>query len=233
VAELQKLDELEEPGGDMSDWSVAQEAIKAFFSAGVSAVTLSLGWFVGNRLSARWAVSQKRREEDLSAASELHRLYGESFAVWKLWNRTANSGPRDSKEDARWQLAERAASVDAGFESLLLRLTSERILDRKIRDSLGTLRQGFQHLRQSIFEGHAIEWSDSEHPQYSEFKRLTCATSVLLASERNGHLPTPEEADAALRDITSNRHEAGWAGMVLERPSNVALNATSTRAPAR
>jgi len=216
----------------MSDWSVAQEATKAIFGAVVSALTLGLGWFVGSKISIGWALRQKRREQDLSAETELHRLYAEFFAVWKLWNHLAEDSLRDSKQDARWDLAKRATSVDAGFEALLLRLTSERRLDKKARDDLGLLRQGFQHLRESIFRGQPIEWHYSEHPQYVELKRLACVSSALLASERPEDLPTTDDAADALREITSNRYEGAWNGLA---PSNMALNATVGRGrpPAR
>ncbi len=49
-------------------------------------LTIILGGLVGNRLSVMWAIRQKRRELQLSAASQFYQLYGEFFAVWKLWS---------------------------------------------------------------------------------------------------------------------------------------------------
>jgi hypothetical protein len=194
----------------MADWNVAQEAIKAGFNALVAAGTLGFGWIVGKRLSSRWALRQKRREQDLASASELHGLYGEFFAVWKLWNYACSGAGKGLASDVTWSLIQRAALVDAGFEALLVRLTSERVLGTDVRKDLGMLRQAFQCLRESIAASTPLPWSHSGHPQYVEFKRLACLSSNLVASDHGWQLPTCDEAAAALREITSNQHELAW-----------------------
>src|SRR4051812_33615839 len=85
----------------------------------------------------------KAVELELSAANELYRLYGEFFAVWKLWNyhklkisrsqgvevASEREAPAAAQnDDIRWDLMKRAALVDAGVEALLVKVTSERVL---------------------------------------------------------------------------------------------------------
>lgn len=74
------------------DWQ--QELLKALLNVIVAIITLGFGWLVGQRLTVYWAIRQKRRELELSAVNEFYKLYGEFFAVWKLWSYyldTANS----------------------------------------------------------------------------------------------------------------------------------------------
>ena len=78
------------------------------------AATVLLAWAVGNRLSARWAMRQKRREETRVAANEFYRLYGEFFAVWKLWNYSLDDTDYSDKTAQRWELLKRAAAAEAG-----------------------------------------------------------------------------------------------------------------------
>ena len=62
------------------------ELLKAILTLGISLLTIALGWFVGQRLNVRWNLRQKQRELDLTTAHDFHMLYGEFFAIWKLWN---------------------------------------------------------------------------------------------------------------------------------------------------
>lgn len=195
----------------MTHWSLEQEVVKAALSAGVAAVTLGLGWFIGQRLSAMWALRQKLRELDLSSAAEFARLYGEFVAIWKLWNYLREGSARGGTEDVRWSLMQRAADMEAGFEALLVRVCSERTLNVGTCDKLGLLRQAFQHLRECLRKNESVAWSRSEHPQYLAFKQLACLFENLLASDRKWTVPTAESAARALKEITSNRHEDKWA----------------------
>ena len=52
----------------------------------VAAVTGVVAVLAGSWLVLYWNTRQKQRELDLSTAQTFHRLYGEFFAVWKLWN---------------------------------------------------------------------------------------------------------------------------------------------------
>ena len=52
----------------------------------VLGLLLAIGWFIGRRLTILW--TSRQRENELSAATEREflDLYGEFFALWKLWN---------------------------------------------------------------------------------------------------------------------------------------------------
>lgn len=201
----------------MSNWSFEQEAVKAALSAVVAIVSLGLGWLIGQRLSAMWALRQKRRELDLTSAAEFSRLYGEFFAVWKLWNYCSRSRASEETEDRVWSLMQRAAAMEASFEALLVKVCSERELSRQSLEDLGLLRQGFQHLRECIRDEKAVAWSYSEHPQYSTFKHLACVFANLLASDREWKIPTSSAAASSLKEITSNKHEIKWDELIGKR----------------
>jgi len=84
-------------------------------------VTVILAWAVGNRLSASWAWWQKRREQAQASAGDLFKLYGEFFAVWKLWNLALNKG----ETEQCWKLLERAAAAEASMEALLVKIACQ------------------------------------------------------------------------------------------------------------
>ncbi|MFP3553800.1 hypothetical protein SB861_24235 [Paraburkholderia sp. SIMBA_049] len=194
----------------MADWSLSHEVIKAGLSGIVSLVILGSGWLVGSRISAMWTLRQKRRELAVSAASELHRIYGEFFAIWKLWNSLKTESSLSPTAELRWNLLERAALVEAGFEALLMKIASERVLSKVDCDDLGLLRQGFQRLRETITSSKRLEWFSSSHPEYVAFKRLSCHFANLLTSDQQWQQPDRETASDALLDITSNAHELRW-----------------------
>ncbi len=172
--------------------------------------TVLLAWAVGNRLSGHWAMRQKRREETRAAANEFYRLYGEFFAVWKLWNYSLES-PHDSDRIAqRWELLTRVAAAEAGVEALLVKLTSERTMDEADTEALGRFRQGFQALRQVIRDNRKLDWLSSEHPEYVAFKRLASHAGRLVSSLDQGETPTTAEAARALLTVTSNIWEGSW-----------------------
>lgn len=195
----------------MAIGDVELELLKAALTGGIALLTLILGWFVGQRLTHQWAIRQKRRESELSAANEFYRLYGEFFAVWKIWNCSRDEGRRSSSLAAsRWDILNRAAAAEAGIEAILVKLASERVLsDLEIND-LGRFRQAYQSLRETIRDDEPVKWSSSEHPEYATFKRLACRVANMLFSGDQREPPTAEQAHEALRRITSNRWEGDW-----------------------
>ncbi len=86
----------------MDTWSFEHKVIEAALTGAISVVTLLLGWLVGVRITAAWTLRQKRRELELSAAHELYRLYGEFFAVWKLWNYACSGVTGDRVTVTNW-----------------------------------------------------------------------------------------------------------------------------------
>ena len=59
---------------------------------------------VGSRFGYWWNLQLKRREADLASMKTFHELYGEFFAVWKLWNYFARDiGPEHFPDASRWK----------------------------------------------------------------------------------------------------------------------------------
>lgn len=198
------------------------ETVKAIPNLVVALLTLSLGWFVGNRLTAHWDERKKRREMDLLALGVFYEIYGQFFAIWKLWSGVLTSLPPD--EEFRRGLLERAAEAEGRLESLLVRLASERKLSARDCTLLGCLRQGFQSLRESVRDSEdlrsrlyrksdqkmlTLTWSGSEVPPYMAFKALAAFAADLLSknSSAGSKLDT---ASSALKLITSNDLEGTW-----------------------
>jgi hypothetical protein len=105
-------------------WEILLEAtLKAIPALAVALVTLILGWRFGNRITDHWDEVKKRRELDMIAVTKFYQLYGEHFAIWKIWE-TVKRGERKDyytrpDENMAWSLLERASAVEGGFESLL------------------------------------------------------------------------------------------------------------------
>lgn len=173
-------------------------------------VALLLAWAVGNRLSANWVTRQKRRDDAREAANQFYRLYGEFFAVWKLWNYSLKHPDDAEKSTRRWELLNRAASAEAGVEAFLVKLSAERELATGDVEVLGKFRQGFQALRQVIRDGKPLDWSSADHPEYAAFKRLASHAARLVSTVDKGGVPSTDAAYQAFRAITTNAWEGRW-----------------------
>jgi hypothetical protein len=187
------------------------EAVKAVLSLAVSSITLGLGWIVGQRLTNYWSLRQKHHEINLSAAQDFHRLYGEFFALWKLWNYYIRDiGAPNLPGASRWELLKRACDAESLVERVFVKLAAERKLSENDRDHLGKFRQGYQSLREAISDNKPLGWDSSAHPEYVSFKRLAVEVAILIQSRAR---PSPESRADRIRsllEITSNRHEYMW-----------------------
>jgi hypothetical protein len=191
--------------------NIAAESIKAAFNLCVALITLGLGWVVGQRLSIHWALYQKQREIDLSAAQDFHRLYGEFFAIWKLWNYYIRDiGATHLPGASRWDLLKRACDAESLVERVFVKLAAERDLRAADLDRLGRFRQGYQHLRQSIGDNKPLEWDRSTHPEYLAFKRLAVEVAILIQSGGIANSGKRAGRVESLLEITSNHHESTW-----------------------
>ncbi len=173
---------------------------------------LLLAATIGQRLSAYWSERQKRRDLELSLVNTFYTSYGEFCAIWKYWNQSLkdlSSDPEELKK-RRETLLDRACQAEGGMEAALLKVATERVLEKSIQTDLGCLRQAYQVLRERIQEGVKISYGYCDHPDYSEFKRLATLFGVLLVSRPGNRGPTPEEAHEAFREITHNKHELRW-----------------------
>jgi hypothetical protein len=194
------------------DESVKLELIKISLSVGMALIVLALGWFIGNRLAVHWAIRQRRRELELAAANQFYQLYGEFFALWKLWNYFRyEHGNEPLPETTRWDLLARASAAEGGVEAILVKLASERQLGEEDIATLGRFRQAYQTLREAIRDLQPVDWWYQDHPEYAAFKRLATQVASMLCTSDKQRAPTVAQASQALKRITSNEWENRWA----------------------
>jgi hypothetical protein len=188
---------------------------KAIPTLGVAIITLALGWVVGAAVTSRWESVKKRRALELEALAHFYSLYGEFFAVWKLWSVYTGKetyllgSERDSK--ARWDILRRAADVEGGLESIMVRLTQEKSLDEQQVTDLACFREAYQCLREAIRSDSQLQWWNTPHgdegfAQYSAFKRLASTVASLLSTESHSILRQPVTPTTAA--ATNNLAEA-------------------------
>jgi len=184
-----------------------QELARGGINLAVTLVVLGAGWVVGQRLTYQWNLRQKRRESDLATAHDLQRLYGDFFAVWKQWNPAAGG----TDEAYRRDLLRRAAEAEGLLERVLVKLATERRLSAADREALGRFRHGYKQLRYAIDRNQKLGWAMDDHPEYLAYKRLGAAVALIVHREPGRARIDPDEAFAALKDITANRHSKTWA----------------------
>src|SRR5689334_1916573 len=83
--------------------------------------SLCLVWFIAYRVSDHWEHRRFRRQLDLASLETFYRLYGEFFAIWKLWDaalRYPTCVP--SQGDHRRELLLRATAAEGSLEALLV-----------------------------------------------------------------------------------------------------------------
>lgn len=190
---------------------IIQESIKAIPNLVIALITLFLGWFVGSKISSQWALIQRRKELDLETAQAFYKLYGEFFALWKLWNYFIRDvGTEALREASRWELLNRACTAESGVESLLVRLASERKLSSDDLELLGKFRQAYQQLRGAIKNNEPLKWDWSNHPDYLAFKNLGAKVAFLILSGNFRKSKNSVDAMRALQQITDNQWEYKW-----------------------
>jgi hypothetical protein len=191
----------------------------------VAVVSIILTGLLGNWLSYRWQELRRRRDADLEAADTFHSLYGELFAIWKLWNvlnktEYASTCPSPNG-DTQWRLLERAANAEGRMEALLVRVASEHAeLSEESLRNLAAWRQAFQTLRERIRDGQDIGWRAKPdvpgYQEYTAYKVLACGVASLLTKPR-GFIekpPTSEIATKAFLKITGPEFRHAWAQAV-------------------
>ncbi|WP_439657752.1 hypothetical protein ACSHWB_35935 [Lentzea sp. HUAS TT2] len=195
-------------------------------------LTLAGGWLVTTRVTDRWDRVKKARELDLAAAQDFQRLYGEFFAVWKIWN-AANEDVHAAEppDGVVWALLERASVMEGGIEALLTKVCAERILSDSDVEALGSLRQAFQQLRKSMRRNRKLPWHFSGAAEYVAMKNLAVFMSSLLRRGKSARRPpSPEAAATAFRSITDNRFESDWIKIAHRQfPSTQPANGASIR----
>lgn len=166
---------------------------------------------VGAGLGFWWNLQLKRRESDLATVKVFHDLYGEFFAVWKLWNYYVRDiGPDVFPDASRWELLERASAAEGGMEAILIGLASKHRSSPTSLDALGQFRQLYQQLRESIRNNRALEWDHSGHPIYMAFKGLAPVIAYLIRTGRDVDDVIFKQQTEAWLEVTHNRHEEFW-----------------------
>ncbi len=194
---------LEDPGGKLT----------AIISAIVAPVlTLGLAWLVGHSLTARWDTVKKQTELDLAAMEQFYRIYGEFFAVWKLWDDAIQQD-----RGKRNELFERIATAEAQLEALIVRISCQRALTEDQIHVTGAFRQAYQTLRKCMKHGQSLGdhgWNASNAPPYAAFKGLAASVAVMLRPKQirvwqRPSMPaqTAQAAAESLRALTSNAYE--------------------------
>jgi len=165
-------------------------------------IFLGLGWLIGKRLTVLWSRRQKENEQALDAARDFHALYGEFFALWKLWNYSISDPSSQALPGvSRWELLDRACRTEGRLESTFVRLAaSQESLTNEDIETLGRFRQRYQQLRASIRDNVPLKWDHSEHPDYVEFKTLAPQVAAIIV--RSGRVRRE-----LLMKITSNVYE--------------------------
>jgi hypothetical protein len=192
---------------------VQLELLQAGLAAGVALLTLLLTWFVSTRVTTTWNLRQKQRELALSSADQFYALYGEFFAIWKLWDqhlRSAAEQPPEESARTRDELLERTLAAESGVEAMLLKLTGQQRLSTEQLHALGSFRQGYQTLRQRIREGRPMGWNWDAQREYAAFKFLAARVSQALLAWRPGEQPDAAEQYRNFRIVTANYWERRW-----------------------
>jgi hypothetical protein len=182
----------------------------------VTAIAAAFALLIAKNFTARNEEARASREHNLAAAAELYRVYGQFFAVWKAWDFLARStGPERPLGDDRRrpELAEKAAAVEAGYESLLVRLAFEHALDIDERAALWCLRSAFKELRYAIRDNEVLAWWRSDihgdSPGFREYQALKAllarVANIILVQPRNvtSKSPTPDQG-TVLIEITGD-----------------------------
>jgi hypothetical protein len=204
---------------------VLLEAIKTVFSL----ILLVIGWLGGQSIIEYWDYRKKRNEIDIASAQRFFELYGEFKAIIRLWRVMhynthppgglvgMNSIPIPQPEVTRWELLKRAAAAESGVESLILKLTAERMLKENEMRTLGLFRQAYQRLRESIREDRLLHWT-YQSKEYVLFNNLAMGFARMISVDKAPRLemirfdespehPTPEKARQHLQIVTSYRSE--------------------------
>jgi len=172
------------------------DLVKFLSDAGVAVIQVVVGavaaWVIGTRVAYAWDDHKRRRESDLAALTEFYRAYGRFYTTWSLWNTHKNAGGTYQvtwPEDTQSELLTRAEEAEAAFETTLMKLASERVLDPSQLALLRAFRQGYQSLRERIRIDEPLEWwatprarRMSGYRRYRAFKALGEYVAYLLVS---------------------------------------------------
>src|SRR5262245_30600537 len=122
------------------------EVVKGLIGLLAPVLTAILLYFVARFLTDRYRertqAAQKQRELQLLAANRFYQLYGEFFAVWKLWN-AVKSGTvaAESQQAQGLELYRRSCVAEGEMEAVLVRVATEFRLGPSEVETLAKFRQ--------------------------------------------------------------------------------------------
>lgn len=192
------------------------EIVTKFLPLLTAILTLALSWFVGSRISAEWALRQKRREGVQQAVATFQGLYGRWFALAKLWLlHKATCSPDESttrNTDQEWELLRDIIGLEGEFEAFWLKLSAQYALPSDALDTMERFREGFQVLRQTAVSGEGLDWFRHNGVRYRAFKTLAAEIVSALGNEEivAEAVQDPKTAAAAFHRVTSNRFQQDW-----------------------
>lgn len=157
--------------------------ILEFIKTGLALVVLVVTWFFGQRILAYWELKKKRKELDIATATQFQHLYGEYKQLWRLWKVFSNRSEYDLlvPDHTRWELLQRATAAESSVEAVIVKLTTERAINKTDIETLGLFRQAYQQLRQGIRDNKTLRLSH-ESPEYILFNELSDKVACLIMS---------------------------------------------------
>lgn len=194
----------------------------AFFAA---LLTVGLGpW-----LASRWNFYLKQRELDLAAVHQFYGLYGEFFAVWKLWHsalRTAEKKRNQVADESRSELLRRASDAEGEYQVLLTKTCIERRLSTTDTQILARFREAHQCLRESIERGTRLRTKNSDDDKrwrasqegsgwgvaYAGFKTLSVRVAAIVTQRPriSSRQRSVVSAATALEESTKRTYAESW-----------------------
>lgn len=153
------------------------------FKSVLALLLLGATWGVGNRIIVFWDGRKKRQELDIAAAERFQQLYGELKEVARIW-RSAKKPRGDSPrppDTLQWDLLARVTAAEARYETLVIKLATERELSPEQTMALGLFRQAVQQARNAIRQGKLVPASGFG-AEYLAFNDLAAEVACLLGS---------------------------------------------------
>ncbi|MEO5814875.1 MAG: hypothetical protein ABIT20_06300 [Gemmatimonadaceae bacterium] len=212
---------------DLAPWQM--EVFKSLLSLGLLAMT----WVVGQRIIASWELRKKRNELDVAAAERFQQLYGELKEVARLW-RSAKRPKGDAPtlpDGLQWDLVARATSAESKYETLVIKLSTERRLTASQIKTLGLFRQAVQEVRDSIRKGEIVPASGLGG-EYLAFNDLAAEVTCLVGTSAKRSAVGGEVAQQNLQNIALVRKRE-WHAMALryEQTKLVAIIGDDSQTP--
>jgi hypothetical protein len=194
----------------MSPWQLE------VFKTALALVVLLFTWRVGQRILLVWDRRKKRQELDILAAERFQQLYGDLKEVSRLWrsaSRPQGNAPTPPST-LQWDLLAKATAAESKYETLVIKLASERALSPSQVRTLGLFRQAAQEVRQSIREGLIVPASGFGS-EYLAFNDLAAEVACLLNAEPTFEYISAATARRRLEDIALTRSR-DWQALVRE-----------------